>query len=97
MECIKCIDRYFLTNNGYCTKCEYPKVQGNFSRCIFFNNTEEGGIEGWERCSSDNEYIICQKCQNGYILLENNNSCSKISDHEEIENYTNCEKVLRRR
>ena len=95
IECFKCIDGYFLTNNGYCAKCEYPKVQGNDSRCIFCNNIEEGGIDGCERCYSDNGYIICKQCKNGYILVENDNSCLKISEHEEIEKFTNCQKVLK--
>ena len=68
LECIKCIDGYFLTENGYCTKCENPKVQGTKQRCIFCNNTEEGGKEGYELCYSDNGIITCKKCKKGFIL-----------------------------
>ena len=102
LECIKCIDGYFLNSNGYCTKCEEPKVQGTNLRCIFCNNTGEGGIEGCEVCSSDNGNITCLQCKNGYILLENNQSCIHIGEEENeektelevIRSYTNCEKIL---
>jgi len=94
LECIQCIDGYFLGNNGYCTKCEEPKVQGIQNRCIFCNNTEEGGKEGCELCVSDNGNISCVQCIKGFILLEDDNSCIKINNStEDIEKYTNCQKV----
>ena len=95
LECKRCIDGYFLANNGYCTKCEEPKVQGNQNRCIFCNNTEEGGIEGCELCFSDNGTISCQQCIKGYILSEDDKTCIKIEDNSETEAYANCQKVSR--
>ena len=93
LECIKCIDGYFLANNGYCHKCDAPKVQGILNRCIFCNNTEEGGIEGCELCVSDNGNITCQQCKKGFILSEDDNTCIKIEDFPEIEAFSNCQKV----
>ena len=93
LECYQCIDGYFLANNGYCTKCEAPKVQGTEHRCIFCNNTEEGGIEGCELCVSDNGNITCQQCKKGFILSEDDKTCIKISDFPEIEKLANCQKV----
>ena len=95
LECIKCIDGYFLGNHGYCTKCVEPKVQGTLNRCIFCNNTEEGGLEGCELCVSDNGNITCQQCKEGFILSEDDKTCIKIEDFPEIEEYTNCQKVSR--
>jgi len=95
LECIKCIDGYFLTTNGYCTKCEAPKVQGTQNKCIFCNNTEEGGLEGCELCSSDNGNIICQQCKKGFILSEDDKTCIKISGSSDLEQLTNCQKVSR--
>ena len=95
LECIKCNDGYFLTTNGYCTKCEAPKVQGTQNKCIYCNNTEEGGLEGCELCFSDNGNITCQQCKNGFILSEDDKTCIKISDFPEIEQFTNCQKVSR--
>ena len=93
LECIKCIDGYFLGNNGYCTKCEEPKVQGTLNRCIFCNNTEEGGLEGCELCFSDNGNIKCQQCKKGFILSEDDKTCIKLTEFPEIEKFTNCQKV----
>ena len=95
LECIKCIDGYFLANNGYCTKCESPKVLGAQNRCIFCNNTKEGGIGGCELCFSDNGNIVCQQCKKGFILSEDDKTCIKISDFPELEIFTNCQKVSR--
>ena len=95
LECIKCIDGYFLGNHGYCTKCVEPKVQGTLNRCIFCNNTEEGGLEGCELCFSDNGNITCQQCREGFILSEDDKTCIKIEDFPEIEEYANCQKVSR--
>ena len=93
LECIKCIDGYFLGNNGYCTKCVEPKVQSTLNRCIFCNNTEEGGIEGCDLCFSDNGIITCQQCIKGFILSEEDKKCIKIKEHIDLEKYANCQKV----
>ena len=95
LECINCIDGYFLANNGYCTKCKQPKVQGTENKCIFCNNTEEGGIEGCELCVSDNGNITCQQCKKGFILSEDDKKCIKISYFIELEAFANCQKVSR--
>ena len=93
IECFKCIEGYFLTNNGYCTKCEEPKVQGTQKRCIFCNNTEEGGIKGCIQCNSDNGRIACKQCEKGFILLENNKTCIEISKIQDGKNFVNCQKM----
>ena len=53
-----------------------PKVQGIQDRCIFCNNTEEGGIKGFELYISDNGNIYCIQCIEGFILFENDNTCA---------------------
>ena len=93
LECHLCIDGYFLGNDGYCTKCIEPKVQGTQNRCIFCNNTEEGGIEGCELCFSDEGYITCQQCKKGFILSEDDKTCIKISQSAQLEKFANCQKV----
>ena len=95
LECKRCIDGYFLTKNGYCTKCEKPRVQGLNQRCIFCNDTAEGGIAGCEKCSSNNGNITCEQCKNGYILLEKEKKCIKILENVGVQKLTNCQKVLK--
>jgi len=91
--CSKCSVGYFLNEDGYCVKCNQPLVQGNKNKCIYCNNTDEGGIEGCEKCVSDNGKIFCQQCKEGFILLENNQKCEKISENLKLELYPNCQRV----
>jgi len=91
--CSKCSVGYFLNDDGYCVQCQQPLVQGNKNKCIYCNNTDEGGIEGCEKCVSDNGKIFCQQCKEGFILLENNQMCQKISKNKEFELYPNCQRI----
>ena len=91
--CIKCSVGYFLNEDGYCVQCKQPLVQGSQNKCIYCNNTDEGGIEGCEKCISDNGKILCQQCKEGFLLLENNQSCGKISENLELELFPNCQKI----
>jgi len=91
--CIKCSVGYFLNEDGYCVQCKQPLVQGNQNKCIYCNSTDEGGIEGCEKCISDNGKIFCQQCKEGFILLENNQLCEKISENLEFELYPNCQRI----
>ena len=92
-ECLKCIDGYFLSNNGVCMSCQEPKVQGKNNFCIFCNDTDEGGIDGCDKCSSDNGKITCHQCRPGYTLLEEDQTCLRISTHKELEKFPNCQQV----
>ena len=92
-ECLKCIDGYFLSNNGVCMSCKEPKVQGKNNFCIFCNDTDEGGIDGCDKCSSDNGKITCHQCRLGYTLLEENQTCLRISTYKELEQFPNCQQV----
>ena len=92
-ECIKCIDGFFLSNNGKCIKCEDNKVQSINNNCVYCNDTDEGGIEGCEKCTSDNGKITCFKCREGFTLNEDIQKCMKISKNKEIEHFPNCERV----
>jgi len=42
--CIKCSVGYFLNDDGYCVQCKQPLVQSNQNKCIYCNNTDEGGM-----------------------------------------------------
>ena len=86
--CTKCIKDYFLREDGKCISCDDNKVRIK-NKCIFCNETEDG-IEGCTSCQSDGNVITkCNKCSNGYILFQGNNSCIK-SDNYGLEKFTNC-------
>ena len=92
--CSKCSVGYFLNKDGYCEQCENPLVQGIHNTCVKCNDTDEGGIEGCEKCVSDNGKIYCQQCQEGFILNEKNQKCIKISEDSKLEKFINCQRVL---
>jgi hypothetical protein len=64
------------------------KGKGNF--CISCDDVENGGIEGCNNCQNVNNEIQCTKCQNGFILLENNYTCLRISSNVELEELIHC-------
>ena len=62
---------------------------------FFCNDVNNGGIENCEYCErNEQNKLICQICESGYILLMNNNSCLNIAENKELlENYEFCEKL----
>ena len=94
LVCYKCLEGYFLTNEGECTKCEDNQVRGNNNICINCDDEEEGGIEGCTSCINENNKIVCQECKIGFILLESNKTCLKISENVELEELINCQQAF---
>ena len=92
--CNKCSIGYFLNNQGYCDKCESPKVQGIHNTCVNCNDIDEGGIDGCDKCVSDDGKITCQQCKEGFILNEKSGKCLKISDNKQLQKFINCQRVL---
>ena len=93
LVCYQCSEGYFLTDYGECTKCNDNQVRGIHNTCINCSDVEEGGIEGCQACENLNNSIICKECKYGFLLLENNKTCLKISDNKELEEFINCEKL----
>ena len=94
LVCSQCYSGYFLDEFGKCTQCQNDKVRVNQNKCAYCDNKEYGGIEGCSMCKSDNNTITeCELCKEGYILLESNKTCLKISENNQLRNYTNC-KIL---
>ena len=93
LVCYQCSEGYFLTDYGECTKCNDNQVRGISNTCINCSDVEEGGIEGCQACENLNDSIICKECKFGFMLLENNKTCLKISENKELEKFINCEKL----
>ena len=92
--CSKCSEGYYLTEDGYCKNCKYPTIIGkNNNKCIYCDDINNGGIEGCYQCENKNGNIICQYCKNGYILLTNNNTCLKLSENNDLQKYSNCDRL----
>ena len=93
LVCYECFEGYFVDNNNDCIKCYESQVRSKDNTCIYCNDVEEGGIEGCSVCENEGGKILCIECQNGFILLENNKTCLKISENINLESITNCQEV----
>ena len=92
--CTKCEKDYILYKEKYCEKCDNERLFMKNNNCYECNNVVEGGIRGCDYCErNDNNQLVCQKCNSGYILFKNNNTCLKISDNKELEKFNNCEQL----
>ena len=91
--CYKCLEDYFLTDDGECTKCNLSQVRGYGNKCINCDDLDDGGIEGCSKCQNENDTVICNQCKDGFLYLEGNKTCLKISKDEELEDFVNCIKL----
>jgi len=97
LVCYQCYKGYFLNDDGECIKCDNNEVRVKGNKCVSCERREYGGIEGCSICKSDNSSIIeCELCMKGYIFLENNKTCVKISDNPKFVNYPNCARLIPR-
>ena len=93
LVCVQCSEGYFLTNEGYCSKCNNTQVKTNRNTCVFCDDIDEGGIEGCKSCYNDGERILCKECDEGFILLSINQTCLKITENKELEEFNNCQQL----
>ena len=91
--CYKCLEDFFLTDEGECTICNSTQVRGYGNKCINCDDMDDGGIEGCSKCQNENDSIICNQCKEGFLYLEGNKTCLKISQDEELEEFVNCIKL----
>ena len=88
--CTKCIDNYFINEEGecdYCEKDDFKSITKN--KCVDCDDTSEGGIANCDYCSSDGEKAICSACKEDYILLTSNNSC--LLRNNELQKFDKCD------
>ena len=90
--CKKCIEGYYL-NNGDCHYCNLYNLFINNNTCISCDNFDEGGIDGCLYCEKRDSKVICQICNEGYILMKNNYTCLKISENIDLQKFENCEQL----
>ena len=63
------------------------------NKCIICNDEKKGGIKGCEDCSVSENNILCNYCEEGYVLLKNNGTCLKISENKDLEKYIKCKEI----
>ena len=93
LKCKKCFFDYYLTDEGICNYCGENNQFIKDSKCIQCNDTKNGGIEGCQYCEINSTKTFCRLCQEGYILLSNDNTCLKISENKELELFDKCEQI----
>ena len=89
-KCNKCYSNYLLDNKGHCNYC------GGFifdNKCIQCNDINQGGIEGCQYCHIYENKTSCYSCNEGYILLRDNETCLKIAENEELKKHINCREI----
>ena len=64
-------------------------MRGYGNKCINCDDLDDGGIEGCAQCQNENETIICNQCKDGFLYLEGNKTCLKLSQDEELEEFVN--------
>ena len=92
--CLECKPGYFVNDEGKCTYCYEDQMKGKNNICISCDDVENGGIEGCSQCQNEDNKPQCIYCQNGFILLENNYTCLRISSSIELEELPHCNLVL---
>ena len=93
LKCKKCFFNYHLIDEGNCNYCGGVDQFIKENKCIQCNDTKNGGIEGCKYCETNNSKTFCRVCQEGYILLSNNNTCLKISENNELKQFDKCEQI----
>ena len=91
--CVECQPGYFVNNEGKCIQCRENSIRGNDNTCISCDDVESGGIEGCYQCHNVDNKPQCTECDNGFILLENNYTCLRISSNVELEELPHCQMV----
>ena len=90
-KCKECYSRYLLDEEGHCNYCDGGFIHEN--NCIKCNDTNKGGIEGCTYCDYYEDKVTCLSCEEGYILLENNKTCLKISKINGLIKYNKCREI----
>ena len=92
--CKECKPGYFVNNEGRCLKCSENQIRGSDNTCINCDDVENGGYDGCETCNNVDNEPRCFSCKLGYILLENNYTCLRISSNIELEELPHCQLAI---
>ena len=91
LVCLECRPGFFINEEGKCISCYEDQMKGKDNRCIKCDDVENGGFEGCETCHNVNNEPQCTYCYEGFILLENNHTCLRISSNAALEELPHCE------
>jgi hypothetical protein len=90
-KCKNCNYNSFF-EEGHCVYCYDCYVLEN--KCIKCNDKNGGGMEGCQSCYNNHNRTACIYCEEGYILLKNNETCLKISENPELIKHSRCRDVI---
>ena len=92
LKCKQCFYDYFFDDEGHCIYCSYGYVFDD--KCIKCNDINEGGMEGCLSCYNNQNQFACAYCEEGYVLLKNNETCLKISENPELKKHNKCRDII---
>ena len=96
IKCSKCNENSILLENGRCNRCDDSNRFQNNNKCHYCDDVYNNGIKGCIKCEKkEKDELICQLCDSGYILLENNNTCLNIFENKELQKFDLCEKLTK--
>ena len=90
-KCKLCHNQYVLDEEGHCNYCDYGFVFEN--KCFKCNDINNGGIEGCNYCDFYTNKTSCYSCMEGYVLLNNNQTCLKIKDNNKLIKQNKCREI----
>ena len=91
-KCKECNPNALFDSEGHCISCTDGYIFDN--RCIKCNDKNGGGMEGCQYCHNNQSQVTCEYCEEGYILLKNNETCLKISENPELIKHNKCRDII---
>ena len=90
--CTQCFNNFFVNENGECESWNDTHFKGiNRNKLINCGNNLEGGISHCLYCGVEDENVKCKQCNEGFILLNNNNTCLEIIKNKDLYNFQFCD------
>ena len=92
--CTQCMEKYFVDEKGECEICEKSEFKPiNKNKCVDCDDASQGGISNCQYCTLNGTKPICNQCNDGYILLTNNNSCLEKKKNKELQKFDKCDSL----
>ena len=90
--CTQCFNNFFVNESGECETWNVTQFKGiNKNKLMNCGNNLEGGISHCLYCDVEDKNVKCKQCNEGFILLNNNNTCLEIIKNKDLYNFQSCD------
>ena len=93
-KCTKCSNFFALKNSTSCERCVITGAIIN-DKCVACGDSNKGGVDNCKYCREKGNEVLCKECNEGYILLRNNNTCLNIENNKELDQFNSCLELKR--